>query len=114
MPLSDAAFARKVEDAVTALEDAHSRRDFVAMVQGIKVVLPLLRNIVREGSAFLHWFIAIDSDCDRFPTGPERRNWNKDALARLDRELAESHASLPDDLAPQLRRLRTVILPAVR
>ena len=37
-------------------------------------------------------FVAIDSETDHLPVDRERANWSEEALARKDKEIAESEA----------------------
>lgn len=58
------------------------------VIEASRVLLKLKRSAGLAGEVFLP-FIAIDSETDHLPVGPERELWPAEALAKKDQEIRE-------------------------
>ncbi len=58
-----------------------------------RMLRPLLREIERELDRQDYiFFVAVDSETDHLPTGPERQYWDPHILEEKDREIARHDA----------------------
>ncbi|PCI59771.1 MAG: hypothetical protein COB37_10765 [Kordiimonadales bacterium] len=80
---------------VAALIDALDADDLVAIVECCKQMCRRYADPNWVQGDASHWLVALDSEADCFPTGPERKHWNKEALSKLDTELAEMWPEVP-------------------
>jgi len=54
------------------------------------------------------WFIAQDSEADGYPTGAERKHWNKVALKLKDEKMRELFSDVPSELPGKIQALRNL------
>lgn len=83
---------------VTALKVALEQENLVEVVEAAKRLrFTYALEYGRYGKA-ADRLIVIESEADRFPTGPERERWNKEALQKLDLELEKYFGNVLDEL----------------
>ena len=57
-------------------------------------------------------FVAIDSETDHLPIGPERLNWDADSLRARDSEIAEYEVAFREDVLAACKKLIERYAPA--
>jgi len=74
----------------------------------------LLRDIglENEDKNLVQLFVAIDSETDHLPVGPERTNWNPDSLKARDSEIAEYQVAFREDVLAACKKLIERYAPA--
>jgi len=91
-----------------SLKNALSTNDLVQIIESIKVLYFKLQLQAGRSDKTFDKLIEIASDCDCFPTGPERKFWNKDALKRSDLKMSKYYGDTPTvikDLMPEIEKL---------
>ena len=110
MATHDVQDVERFEAAIDELQTAYDSGNMVLMIQAIKEMYSIIAWLDLPRSLLIDWFDAVADEADRFPTGSERRHWNRAAVNRSDEEMREVFADATSELPGnilELRRLAT-------
>ena len=96
----------RFEAEIDELQRACDSGDMILMIRAIKEMYSIIAPFDVPRSLLIDWFDAVADDADRFPTGSERRHWNRAALNRSDEEMREVFAAVPSEVTGKLLELR--------
>ena len=78
---------RQVQRLLTTAKAVHNAT--LGIVLGSREIARLVRALDLQDEQVARPFIAVDSETDHLPVGPERAHWSAEALAEKDTEIAE-------------------------
>lgn len=98
-----------MKNALEVFKEALLARDLVLLVEQCKSLRREYAKADWQDGDVSQWLVGIDSETDRFPTGPERRHWNSEALARLDDELNVLWGDLFEEAVAKMNELTELV-----
>ena len=90
MKLSHEEYVLQQRRKVAKLASDVLKGDLSILKAAIEIVKIRFELDVDENDKDLIAFVAIESEIDHLPIGPERKYWNEDALKEKDKEINES------------------------
>lgn len=100
------AVRQKARDLIAAFLDRQR-----GAIETARNLIALRDDLGDECQASLGIFIAIDSETDALPVGPERQHWNTEALLAKDAEIAAAEQHWNDAARRAAKDLLTLLEP---
>ena len=88
---------------------AYEKQDWICFSEQIKITYSLYIADHRKPSQLMQRIEGLANTLEAYPTGPERKHWNIEALEKLDRELQAIIEPEAKQLIDQRAELKKII-----